>query len=63
MQGVSLAVVGLLLTVVWTILNQPGIDWRGLLIALGALGLGATRKVNILVILTLAGLAGYFLYH
>ena len=27
MQGVSLAVVGLVLTVTWTILYQPGVDW------------------------------------
>lgn len=62
MQGVSLAVVGLLLTVVWTILYQPGVDWRGLLIALGAFGLAYSRKVNFLVILVLAGLAGYLFY-
>lgn len=62
MQGVSLAVVGLLLTVVWTILHQPGVDWKGLLIAAGALGLAASRRVNILIILGLAGVVGYFLY-
>ncbi len=62
MNGISLAVVGLLLTVVWTILHQPGVDWRGLLIALGAFGLALTRKVNILIILALAGVVGYFLY-
>jgi chromate transporter len=62
MQGVSLAVVGILLTVVWTILRQPGVDWRGLLIALGAFGLALSRKVNVLLILGLAGLIGYFLY-
>jgi chromate transporter len=62
MQGVSLAVVGLLLTVVWTILRQPGVDWRGLIIAAVAFGLAWSRKVNILIILALAGLAGYFLY-
>ncbi len=62
MHGVSLAVIGLLLTVVWTILHQPGVDWRGLLIALGAFGLALSRKVNILIILALAGVVGYFLY-
>src|SRR5947209_2999114 len=62
MYGVSLAVVGLLLTVIWTILHQPGVDWKGLLIAVGAFGLALSRKVNILIILGLAGLAGYFLY-
>jgi chromate transporter len=62
MHGVSLAVVGLLLTVVWTILHQPGVDWKGLLIALAAFGLALSRKINILIILSLAGLAGYVLY-
>ena len=62
MHGVSLAVVGLLLTVVWTILRQPGVDWKGLVIALGAFGLALSRKVNILIILGLAGLVGYLLY-
>jgi chromate transporter len=62
MHGVSLAVVGLLLSVVWTILHQPGVDWKGLLIAGGAFGLALSRKVNILIILGLAGLAGYLVY-
>jgi len=62
MRGVSLAVVGILLTVVWTILRQPGIDWRGFLIALGAFGLATTRKVRLPIILALAGIAGYLVY-
>ena len=62
MRGVSLAVVGILLTVVWTILHQPGVDWRGYLIAVGAFGLVFTRKVNILLILGLAGLVGFLIY-
>src|SRR5712671_5819958 len=61
MHGISLAVIGLLLAVVWTILRQPGVDWKGLLIAVGAFGLALSRKVNILVILGLAGVVGYFL--
>ncbi len=62
MHGISLAVVALFFNIVWTILHQPGMDWRGVTIGLGALLLAATRKVNILVILSLAGLAGYLLY-
>ena len=62
MRGVSLAVIGILLTVVWTILHQPGVDWRGYLIAVGAFGLVFTRKVNILLILALAGLVGFIIY-
>lgn len=62
MVGVSLAVIGLLMTVVWTILRQPGVDWKGFVITLAAFGLALSRRVNVLVILTLAGLAGYLLY-
>lgn len=62
MQGVSLGVLALLTTVIWTIMRQPGVDARGLLIAAGAFGLALSRKVNVLLILTLAGVAGYLLY-
>jgi chromate transporter len=62
MQGVSLAVIGIQLSVVWTILRQPGVDWRGIIIAACAFGLALSRKVNVLLILALAGLAGYLLY-
>lgn len=62
MQGVSLAVIALLVTVIWTILRQPGVDGKGLLIAVGAFGLALTRKVNVLLILALAGGLGYLLY-
>src|SRR5205807_9362906 len=39
MHCVSLAVVGLLLSVIWTILRQRGVDWNGLLITAVAFGL------------------------
>ena len=62
MRGVSLAVIGVLLSVVWTILHQPGIDWRGLLIAVGAFGLTATRRIRLPFILGIAACAGYLIY-
>ncbi len=62
MKGISLGVVGITLTVCWTIIRQPGTDWRGWIIACVAFGLALTRKVNLLIILGLAGLAGYVLY-
>ena len=62
MRGVSLAVVGILLSVVWTILRQPGVDWRGLLIAAGAGGLFASRRVRLPLILALAACVGYLCY-
>ncbi|HEX9037683.1 MAG TPA: chromate transporter [Ktedonobacterales bacterium] len=63
MRGVSTAVIGLLISVIWTIGRQPGLDWRGLLIGAGAFGLALSQKVNIVLILALAGGAGYLLYH
>src|SRR6516164_360992 len=61
MRGVSLAAVGLLLAVVWTIMLSLsmeyvcggstcafGVDWAGILIAVGAFGLALSRKVNML---------------
>jgi chromate transporter len=62
MHGVSLAVVALTLSACWTILYQPSVDWKGLLIAAGAFGLALSRRVNFLLILALAGLMGYLLY-
>ncbi len=62
MRGISLAIIGMVLTIAWSIIDQPGIDWRSCLIGAGALGLAASRRVHLLVILTLAGAAGYMLY-
>lgn len=62
MRGVSLAVVGILLTICWTVMQQPGADWTGWLIAAAAFGLALSRRVNLVIILALAGAAGYLLY-
>ena len=62
MHGISLAVVGILLTVVWSIISRSGIDWKAWLIGAIAFGLALNKRVNILVILGLAGVAGYFIY-
>ncbi len=62
MRGISLAVVGILLAVFWTLIRQPGIDWTGWLIAAAAFGLAVSRRVNFIVILALAGIAGFCLY-
>ncbi len=62
MRGVSLAVVGITITVSWTIFHQAGFDWRSLGIALGAAALSMSKRINILIILGLAGLAGYLFY-
>jgi len=63
MRGVSLAVVGITLTVVWTIVTQSGADWRGYAIASAAFGLGASNRVHIIIILGAAAVVGLVIYH
>jgi len=62
MRGISLAVVGILLTVAWSIIARSSLDWKSWIIAAIAFGLALSRKVNIVVILGLAAIAGYLLY-
>lgn len=62
-RGVSLVVVGLLLVVVWQVLSGPEMGWKGFAIAAASFGLVYFRRVNIIVALGLAALAGYILYH
>ncbi len=61
MRGISLAVVAIMISVCGTIIDQPGIDWLGWLVAAATAGL-AMARCNIVVILAFAGLAGYLLY-
>lgn len=61
-RGLTLGVVGLTLAVALGLARSTVTDWRGILIAAGALGLALTKKVPIIVILALAALAGYLLY-
>ncbi|MEO6889589.1 MAG: chromate transporter [Ktedonobacteraceae bacterium] len=61
MRGISVAVVGILIAVVWSIMKQSP-DWKGLLIGLAAFGLSMTGRVNIVIILLLAAGTGYVLY-
>ncbi len=62
MRGVSLAVVGLLLTVCWSIISRSGQDWKSWLIGSAAFGLALSRRVPVIVILGLAAITGYLLY-
>ena len=59
MRGISMGVVGIQLSISWTILLYSGSNWRGWLIGGGASVLALNKRVNVLVILALAGLAGY----
>ncbi len=62
-RGVSLSVVGILITVCWTILHEPGVDRVSWMIACGAFALAFNRRVPLVAILALGGAAGYLLYH
>jgi chromate transporter len=57
-RGLGLAVVGIFIVVLYRLLHSVGLDTRSVLIALGSLGLGATRRVPIVVILLIAALIG-----
>jgi chromate transporter len=61
-RGLSLAVVGISLVVLATVLEGNGIDGRSLLIVLAGVALALTRRAPAPLILVLAGLAGIALY-
>jgi chromate transporter len=61
-RGLGLGVVGLTLTVALGLANSAITDWRGILIAIGALGLALSKRVPVILVLILAALAGYLLY-
>ncbi|HET8914014.1 MAG TPA: chromate transporter [Ktedonobacteraceae bacterium] len=63
MQGISLAVIGILFTVSWAIISRTSTDWRSWLIAIGAVVLALNKRINVVFILALAGAAGFLLYH
>ena len=62
MRGISLAVVGIQLTVSWSIMSQNSADWRSWLIVAVTCALALNQRINILIILGLAGLGGFLLY-
>ncbi len=62
-RGISLGVVGLFVIVVISLLSGPGADWRGLLFFGGAFALSLSKKINVVIILTLAALGGYLIYN
>ena len=62
MRGLSLAVVGLVLVVAFSLANAPGIDWRGWLVGLGAFLLALSNRVHVIFILLLAAGAGLLFF-
>lgn len=61
-RGLSMGVVGLTLAVSFSLAGSSIQDWRGILIAAGALGLALSKRVPIILILGLAALAGGLIY-
>jgi chromate transporter len=61
MRGISVAVVGLLIVTVWSLLGG-GSDWRSFIFALGSFALSFNKKINVLIVLALAGLGGFLVY-
>ncbi len=60
--GLGLGVVGLTLAVAYSLAGSTITDWRGVIIALGALILAASKRVPVIVILGLAALAGVLFF-
>ncbi len=61
-RGLGLGVVGLTLAVALGLANSSISDWRGILIAIAALGLALSKRIPVVVILGLAALAGCLIY-
>jgi chromate transporter len=61
-RGLMIAVIGLTLGTTWTLAKSTLLDWPDIFITLAAFGLALSKKVPVILILILAGLAGYLIY-
>ena len=61
-RGLSLAIVGIFLVILFRLLRGVGTDYRTYLIALVAVGLGFVRRFPVVGVLFLAGCAGILIY-
>jgi chromate transporter len=61
-RGLTLGVVGLTLGTAWGLANSTIADWRGVLIAAGALALALSKRVPVIIVLAAAALAGWLFY-
>jgi chromate transporter len=61
-RGLTLAVAGILLTVLGGLMVSTGVELRSLSVMLAALAIGSTRRVPVIVVLVLAAAAGIALY-
>lgn len=61
-RGLMVAVIGLTIGTTWTIAQAIIVEWRDLIILLAAFGLALSKKVPVVLILALAGVAGYLMF-
>jgi chromate transporter len=61
-RGLGLGIVGLTLAVAYSLAGAAIIDWRGVVIALAALGMAVSKRIPAILILALAAAAGVLLY-
>jgi chromate transporter len=61
-RGLSLAVIGIFVVVLYGLLRNNGIDPASLLIVLASLALALTQRVPVIVVLGLAGLVGAIIH-
>ncbi len=61
-RGLGLGVVGLTLAISLSLAGSSISDWGGIIIAAVALGLALSKKIPVILILILAGIAGLLLY-
>jgi chromate transporter len=61
-RGLGIAVAGVFVVVLGGIMKAAGWNFQNVMIALGALGLGATRRVPVIVVLGLAAVVGIVLF-
>lgn len=61
-EGLSLAVGGILLVIVFDMLREGGVDVVSVTIALASVGLGMVRNIPFIVLLGLAALMGVLVY-
>ncbi len=61
-RSISVAVIGLLALVIFSLVSGPEKDWRSFLFTPGAALLAWTNRINAIVILLLAGLGGFLVF-
>ena len=61
-RGLMLAIIGLTLGTTWSLAQSAVVEWRDLFIVAAGFALALSKKIPVIVIFLLAGLAGYLMY-